>query len=128
MSQDTRLASLEARVERLAMELQNTRTRTVAAEQGLWSTAGGMPSPVGGTGGLVRIWLPTGIAAGTFNTPAVKTDGIKAVASGNGWTTTGGTSGFSVYNSDTVAVSSGKAAWGQLKSNGVDYDLVVADC
>lgn len=127
MSQDTRLASLEARVERLAMETMNTRTQAAATAQSLWSTASSMPSPVSGGSGLVRLWLPTGIAAGTFGAPASATDGIVAVTSGNGYTTTGGTTGRTVWNSDTTSIAAGKAAWGQARADG-SFDLIVGDC
>lgn len=126
-SQDTRLANLEGAFERLRMELYNTRQRTATNEQGLWQTASSMPSPVAGSSGLTRLWLPTGIAAGTFGSPASVTNGIVAVASGNGYTTSGGATGKTVWNSDTISVSANKAAWGQIRTDG-SFDLIVADC
>jgi hypothetical protein len=126
-SQDTRLANLEGAFERLRMELHNTRQRTAANEQGLWQNAGGMPTPGTTATALTRLWLPTGIAAGTFGTPASATDAIAAVTSGNGYTTSGGTTGRTVWNSDATAISANKAAWGQARSDG-SFDLIVADC
>jgi hypothetical protein len=126
-SQDTRLANLEGAFERLRMEVQNTRQRTATNEQGLWQTASSMPSPVAGSSGLTRLWLPTGIAAGTFGSPASATDAIAAVPSGNGYTTSGGTTGRTVWNSDATAIAAGKAAWGQARTDG-SYDLILGDC
>jgi hypothetical protein len=76
--------------------------------------------------GLVRVWLPTGIGAGTFGSPATKTDAILAIDNGTGFTTTGGTT-ITVRNSDTTAVSGAKAGWALPRGGGV-YDLVLADC
>jgi hypothetical protein len=77
-------------------------------------------------GGDLRIWLPTGIAAGTFGSPAVKADVILCVRSSNGWTTTGGTT-ITVYNSDTVGITGAKAGWAVLRNDGT-YELKIADC
>jgi hypothetical protein len=77
-------------------------------------------------GNLVRVWLPTGIAAGTFGSPATKTDGILAVDDGTGFTTTGGTT-ITVRNSDTVGVTGAKGGWAVPRGGNV-FDLVVADC
>jgi hypothetical protein len=76
--------------------------------------------------GRIRIWMPTGIAAGTFGSPATKTDVIMAVPSGNGWTTTGGTT-ITLYNCDTVGVTGAKAGWA-VPGAGGDWELIVADC
>jgi hypothetical protein len=76
--------------------------------------------------GLVRIWLSTGIAAGTFGAPASAANAVLAVRSGNGWTTSGGTT-ITVYNSDTTAVTGAKAGWATLRDDG-SYELVLADC
>jgi hypothetical protein len=75
---------------------------------------------------LVRVWLPTGIAAGTFGSPAIKTDAILAIDDGTGFTTTGGDT-ITVRNSDTTAVTGAKAGWAIPRGGGV-YDLVLADC
>jgi hypothetical protein len=75
---------------------------------------------------LVRVWLPTGIAAGTFGSPATKTDAILAVDNGTGFTTTGGVT-VTVRNSDTTAITGAKAGWAVPRGGGV-YDLVLADC
>jgi hypothetical protein len=75
---------------------------------------------------LVRIWLPTGIAAGTFGSPATKTDVILAVDSGTGFTTTGGIT-ITLYNSDTTAITGAKAGWAVRRGDG-SYHLHVADC
>jgi hypothetical protein len=75
---------------------------------------------------LVRVWLPTGIAAGTAGSPAVKTDAILMVDNGTGFTTTGGVT-ITVRNSDTVGVTGAKAGWAVPRSGNV-FDLVVADC
>jgi hypothetical protein len=76
---------------------------------------------------LVRVWLPTGIAAGTFGSPALKTDAILAVRSGDGWTTTGGTTIAKLWNSDTTAITGAKAGWAVPRGGG-EYDLYFADC
>lgn len=76
---------------------------------------------------LTRIWMPTGISAGTFGTPAVKTDAVIAVRSGNGWTITGATAIANLYNSDTTAVTGAKAGWALRRGDG-SYELVIADC
>jgi hypothetical protein len=75
---------------------------------------------------LVRVWLPTGIAAGTFGSPAIKTDAILAIDDGTGFTTTGGDT-ITVRNSDTTAVTGAKAGWAVPRGGGM-YDLVLADC
>jgi hypothetical protein len=75
---------------------------------------------------LVRVWLPTGIAAGTFGSPATKTDAILAVDDGTGFTTTGGTT-ITVRNSDVTAITGAKAGWAVPRGGNV-FDLVVADC
>jgi hypothetical protein len=76
--------------------------------------------------GRARIWMPTGIAAGTFGSPATKTDVILAVPSGHGWTTTGGTT-ITLYNCDTVGVTGAKAGWA-VPGAGGDWELLLADC
>jgi hypothetical protein len=78
-------------------------------------------------GNLVRVWLPTGIAAGSFGSPALKTDAILAVRSGDGFTTTGGTTIAKLWNSDTTAITGAKAGWAVPRGGG-EYDLYFADC
>jgi hypothetical protein len=75
---------------------------------------------------LLRVWLPTGIAAGTFGAPASAANAVLAVRSGNGWTTSGGTT-ITVWNADTTAVTGAKAGWATLRDDGT-YELVLADC
>jgi hypothetical protein len=73
-----------------------------------------------------RIWLPTGIAAGTTGAPTSKSDVVLMLRSGNGWTTTGGTT-ITVYNCDTVGITGAKAGWAFLREDGT-YELAIADC
>jgi hypothetical protein len=77
--------------------------------------------------GDLRIWLPTGIAAGTAGSPALKTDAILMVRSSDGWTTTGGTTIAKLFNCDTVAITGAKAGWAVLRTDG-SYELKIADC
>jgi hypothetical protein len=74
-----------------------------------------------------RVWLPTGIAAGTFGTPATKTDAILCVRSGNGWTTTGGMTIPALYNCDTTAITGAKSGWAVLRDDG-SMELLLGDC
>jgi hypothetical protein len=78
-------------------------------------------------GGDLRIWLPTGIAAGTVGSPALKTDTILMVRSGDGWTTTGGTTIAKLFNCDTVAITGAKAGWAVRRDDN-SYELKIADC
>jgi hypothetical protein len=78
-------------------------------------------------GGDLRIWLPTGIAAGTTGSPAVKTDVILMVRSGDGWTTTGGTTIAKLVNCDTVGITGAKAGWAVRRDDN-SYELKIADC
>lgn len=77
--------------------------------------------------GLLRGWLPTGIAAGTFGSPATKTDGILAIRSSTGWTISGAITGQTFFNCDTTSVASGKACWVQERED-QSYEVVIADC
>jgi hypothetical protein len=121
------LYSLEQRVERLATSLGALVGQVQQMAQQLAQIAARSGSSGGGPSGLVRVWLPTGIAAGTFGTPTTATDAEVRVRSSSGYSTTSTGAGVTVYNSDTTAVGSGKAAWCLPRGDG-GYDLVVADC
>jgi hypothetical protein len=113
------------RIDELSRELARVRDLAKATAEQMKQTAGRMPG--GDSSGLIRVWLPTGIAAGTFGTPASKTDCVMAVRSGTGWTTTGGITGQTIYNSDTTAVTGAKAGWATMRSDQT-LELLVADC
>lgn len=122
---ESQLREVAARLALLELENVNLRDQVGQALQ-LAKLNGGNPG-FGGGGNLIRGWLPTGIAAGTFGSPGVATDAIFAVRSGNGWTTSGGQSGKTVYNSDATAVTGAKAAWFTRRDDNT-AELLLADC
>lgn len=109
-------------------ELNRWRRMTGSGLVDVDSADGSAPPTISGhaTVGRYRIWMPTGIAAGTFGTPAVKDDVILAVASGDGWTTTGG-GAITLLNCDTTPITGAKSGWAFLRADG-KYELAIGDC
>lgn len=83
--------------------------------------------PVAGGESRVRVWMPSGIAAGTLGSPGEATDAIRCARSGNGWTTSGGTVIGHLYNCDTTAIVGAKAGWAVKRGDGT-YELMIGDC
>lgn len=124
---ESQLRELMGRLNILEDELSQARD---IANQALMNSRlnGGGSNFGGGNGGLIRAWFPTGMgAAASFGAPASKTDVTLAVRSGNGWTTSGGQTGQTVYSSDLTAVTGAKAGWVIRRDDGT-LEAVVLDC
>jgi allophanate hydrolase subunit 1 len=79
-----------------------------------------MPDPAP----LARVYLPDGIAAGTFGNPS-EAEAVLAVRSGNGWTAAGGAP-VRLFNSSEAAFVGARAGWAARRDEAT-YELVVAD-
>jgi hypothetical protein len=73
---------------------------------------------------LARVFLPDGVAAGTFGNPAA-TGAVLLVRRGNGWTTEGGTS-VKLWNCNEAAVVGDKVGWAARRDDAT-YELVMVD-
>jgi allophanate hydrolase subunit 1 len=73
---------------------------------------------------LARVYLPDGIAAGTFGSPS-KAEAVLCVRSGNGWTTAGGTT-IQLFNGNEAAVIGPAAGWA-VRRDDATYELLTAD-
>jgi hypothetical protein len=76
------------------------------------------------TESLARIWLPTGIAAGTPRNPS-KSEAVLAVRSGDGWTAAGGAR-ITLFNGFHSPVVGPGAGWA-VRRDDATYELIVAD-
>lgn len=77
--------------------------------------------------GLIACQFPTGMPAGSIGSPASKSDVLRLVESGNGYSTTGAAT-ITVYSSYATAVT-GTNKFGYVRIRGDSkYELVLADC
>lgn len=77
--------------------------------------------------GLVACQFPTGMPAGSITSPASKSDVLRLVESGNGYSATGAKT-ITVYSSYSTAVTgTNKIGYVRMRNNGA-YELVVCDC
>jgi hypothetical protein len=73
---------------------------------------------------LARVYLPDGIAAGTFGNPSAA-EAILCVPSGDGWTTADGTT-IALFNCNAAPVVGPKVGWG-VRWDDTTYELVTVD-
>jgi hypothetical protein len=79
-----------------------------------------MPDPAP----LARVYLPDGIAAGTFNHPS-QAGAVLCVRRGAGWTTEGGTA-VTLLNGNEAAVVGPKVGWAARRDDG-SFELIAWD-
>ena len=116
---------------RAARDRARTRSRKWQASAKLWQTAGAMGGGGSGVSGLVPAVITSNVTAGTEASPTTFTFNSE-LASGNGFTTTGGISGGTAYNrfagvSFSASGGSPVSCWLMQRSDG-NYYLVSADC
>jgi hypothetical protein len=73
---------------------------------------------------LARVYLPDGIAAGTFGVPSTA-GAVLLVRSGDGWTTAGGAT-VRLLNGSGTAVVGAKVGWAARRDEAT-YELVTVD-